>query len=391
MALPTNPYRPGAGTYPPYLAGREAVTSRIEELATILEEGGQASALVLPGVRGMGKTSLLLHAQGLLAERGWIVPDLQEMASNRRLPVIWDEIRSFLQGTVAADRVPHLKKWESGPIEWGAGVEVGASGPKARGDLKGSLKKARDGGISAVQADIVKVFEALGENGVRLALLFDETQAGQQKELKVLIQLAHRAAQRRWSLMMIFGGLPPTNDRLVRAASYASHFETMRVGPLEDLAAREALRQPAIDVGVAFTNEGLKLAVGFAQGIPYHIQVIGQQAWRQGKTKVGAPEVSAAIPVANETIEASMYEPLWNRASDAEQGYLVEMARHHRRGYGSPVAKVLGALKMDHPAGAQVRARLMAKGLVHAGRYGYVEFSYPGFDIYAKEQARRRR
>ena len=52
----TNPFRPGAGHMPPYLAGREHETKEFLKLtsqSTILEN------MVLTGLRGVGKTVLL--------------------------------------------------------------------------------------------------------------------------------------------------------------------------------------------------------------------------------------------------------------------------------------------------------------------------------------------
>jgi len=64
-----NPFRPGAGHMPPYLAGREVEKKEFEKAlqqTTILEN------LVLTGLRGVGKTVLLETFKPLAIREGWL-------------------------------------------------------------------------------------------------------------------------------------------------------------------------------------------------------------------------------------------------------------------------------------------------------------------------------
>ena len=75
-----NPFRPGAGHTPPYLAGRQAEREEFRRLlrqATILEN------MVLTGLRGVGKTVLLDSFRPLAIELGWVWvgTDLSESTS----------------------------------------------------------------------------------------------------------------------------------------------------------------------------------------------------------------------------------------------------------------------------------------------------------------------
>ena len=80
MAEFANPFRPGAGHTPPYLAGRQAERAEFQRLlsqTTILEN------MVMTGLRGVGKTVLLDSFRPLAIERGWIWvgTDLSESTS----------------------------------------------------------------------------------------------------------------------------------------------------------------------------------------------------------------------------------------------------------------------------------------------------------------------
>ena len=67
----TNPYSAGAGTMPPFLAGRDKDVERFDTLLARLEAGEQGRSLVYSGLRGVGKTVLLLEFEKLAVGRGW--------------------------------------------------------------------------------------------------------------------------------------------------------------------------------------------------------------------------------------------------------------------------------------------------------------------------------
>ena len=80
MAEFTNPFRPGAGHQPPYLAGRQAEK---KEFAKLLEQDIILENLVLTGLRGVGKTVLLESLKPYAVKNGWIWigADLNETSS----------------------------------------------------------------------------------------------------------------------------------------------------------------------------------------------------------------------------------------------------------------------------------------------------------------------
>lgn len=54
-----NPYRPGAGLMPPYLAGREEDIENIEMMFQALKLNIPTQSVIFSGLRGVGKTVLL--------------------------------------------------------------------------------------------------------------------------------------------------------------------------------------------------------------------------------------------------------------------------------------------------------------------------------------------
>src|SRR5438128_3429062 len=79
-AAMSNPFRPGAGHPPPFLAGRE---DQRREFGRMLEQQPVMTNLILTGLRGVGKTVLLetLKPTAILHRWLWAGTDLSESAS----------------------------------------------------------------------------------------------------------------------------------------------------------------------------------------------------------------------------------------------------------------------------------------------------------------------
>ena len=80
MTVFNNPYRPGAGHMPPYLAGRE---NELHEARRRLSQTVVTENLVLTGLRGVGKTVLLDKIKVIAFEEKWLWAgnDMSESAS----------------------------------------------------------------------------------------------------------------------------------------------------------------------------------------------------------------------------------------------------------------------------------------------------------------------
>src|SRR5665213_3950410 len=72
-----NPFRPGAGHMPPYLAGRE---EEKKEFTKLLSQDVVIANLILTGLRGLGKTVLLetFKPIALAADWLWVGTDMSE-------------------------------------------------------------------------------------------------------------------------------------------------------------------------------------------------------------------------------------------------------------------------------------------------------------------------
>src|SRR3954468_9488983 len=93
-----NPFVPGAGSSPPELVGRETILEDARVTFARIKQGLHAKSFLLVGLRGVGKTVLLVRLQELAEEAGYRVLSI-EAPENKRLPAILvPQLRKLLLG-----------------------------------------------------------------------------------------------------------------------------------------------------------------------------------------------------------------------------------------------------------------------------------------------------
>jgi predicted AAA+ superfamily ATPase len=77
-----NPYSMGAGNPPPALTGREAQEQQFRTLLARLRGGLSDRSMIVSGLRGVGKTVLLLEFEEIAKDAGWTAPRPFEIKSD---------------------------------------------------------------------------------------------------------------------------------------------------------------------------------------------------------------------------------------------------------------------------------------------------------------------
>ena len=396
--FPPNPYRPGSGEEPPYFAGRQEAFIKLRQARDAIAEGGGSSPMVVSGLRGIGKTVLLAQMRAKLEQDGWLVSPVVAFGSKRRLQTVWKLLHKGLREH--DNKVPRLtgRRWNLGPLDLSAkaGASTSPTSPIALAPEVGlGLSGRLERNTPAYDHErLLREIQELAKWGERrhkgqsrpgIALLLDECQDAVLPDLATLADAGQEAAVGKWPLLIVLAGLPTTHDRLVKVRSFATRFPPIPIGKLSATEAIDALRIPATQRRVDFEAAALDAALEFAQGVPYHLQVIGQQAWEHqdlGKRTITLASVQAGYPLAREAIEVGMYQPLWRKASEEERRYLRSMLLAGRDHEGFLVAGLLAHLGKSHTESASIRRRLIDKGIIHQTTHGHLEYSYPGFDTY---------
>ena len=379
-----NPYVPGAGTPPPELAGRHDVLERAEVALTRIQRGRSSKSLIVVGLRGVGKTVLLVRFQSQAAALGYQSALVEAHEGKRLAELLVPALRRILLGlsvTAAAGdkgrRALRVLRSFMGSVKitWNdleLGIEplAGAADNK---DLEQDL------------ADLfVAVGEAAAERKTAVALCIDEMQYLSETEFSALIMAAHRVSQMSLPLIVVGAGLPQIVGLAGQSKSYAERlFDYPKVGPLEDADARRALAQPAADMQVQYEDAALARMVTVTRGYPYFLQQWGYEVWNLAKgSPITLADVEAATTKAIAALDESFFRVRFDRCTPSEKRYmraLADLGEGPKR--SGDVAERLGVKVTSI---GPTRSKLITKGMIYSPQHGETAFTVPLFDDYMR-------
>ena len=376
----TNPYSAGAGTMPPFLAGRDKDVERFESLLERLENGRQGRSLVYSGLRGVGKTVLLLEFEKLAVERGWDCTGVVEIGATTDFRTSISRmthrlLRGLSRKQAVKERVVQalgvLKAFNvTAPGGFQLNIDVTAiRGSADSGDIEEDLSEL-----------LVEVGEAARAGGKGVVYLIDEMQNLEPVAMGALCMAFHKLAQQQLPVTLVGAGLPPLPAQLRTAKPYAERlFEYFPLGRLSDAAARAALVTPATRNGAAYEEAGVELILEAADGYPYFIQEHGRVVWEEaGVSPITEEAVREALPVAQEILDEEFFDNRVEEATNEERRYMAAIAD---LGDGpqqtGAVSERAGYRK--HTSSSKARQALIRKGLIYDPEYGTVDFTVPHF------------
>jgi hypothetical protein len=383
----TNPYSAGAGTMPPFLAGRDRDVERFDTLLTRLEAGEQGRSLVYSGLRGVGKTVLLLELEKLAAGRGWDCTGVVEIGATTDFRTSMSRmthrlLRGLSRKQAIKDRVLRalgvLKAFNVGaPGGFQLSIDVAAlTGSADTGDLEDDLTEL-----------LVEVGEAARAGGKGVLYLVDEMQNLEPVAKGALCMAFHKLAQQQLPVALVAAGLPPLPSQLRSAKPYAERlFEYFPLGALSDAAARSALVTPATRKGVEYAGGAVELILDAAEGYPYFIQEYGRVVWEEaGASPITADAVREALPVAQEILDEEFFDNRVEEATNEERRYMAAMADLGDGPQSTGEITTKAGYKARASSG-KARQALIRKGLVYAPKQGEVDFTVPHFAAFMRRR-----
>jgi len=381
-----NPYTPGAGRKPPCLAGRDNDLEDFGGLIDVLSSGGAERSLVYYGLRGVGKTVLLMEFDVLAAEAGWATTDVQEVGSQPDFRATFAQMASrLLREMSRRHRVRERVERALGVVKAfsvlaPAGVQVKLDVDAARG--------VADSGDP--EQDLVDLLREIGEvarsAGSGALFLVDEMHNLDAQSLAAVCMAFQAVSREALPVALVGAGLPDLQVRLMRAKPYADRlFEYRELGRLSPPAARAALVKPAATLGVEFDPDAAMEVVRLAAGYPYFLQEYGRELWNVAETSpITMADVAEVRDLVREHLANTFYGTRFNLATEAEQRYLAAMASLGEPPYPTAaVARAWGAA--DQRRTSPHRDGLIQKGLVWSPRRGQVDFTVPLFAEYLLE------
>ena len=377
-----NPFSPGAGSPPPELVGRDPILEQARILLGRVKQKRSEKSMLLTGLRGVGKTVLINEIDRMARNAGYHTIAVEAYENKPLGPLIAQHLRSLLYeldrlaGT--GDKVKRglrvlrsflgMLKVTYKDVTIGLDVDA-EEGSSDSGDLEIDLPNL-----------FVAVAEAAEERQGAVAILIDEIQYFNQKELGALIMAMHKVQQRQLPLVLLGAGLPILPGLAGDSKSYAERlFSFPEVGALSDGDAAKALRDPAKAAGVAFEEAALMEICRLTKGYPYFLQEWGYQAWNV------APDSPITLQIVEDAtlkviprLDQNFFRVRFDRLTPSEKKFLRAMA-----GLGSGdkrTGDIAEALQVKIDRLGPVRAKLIKKGMIYSPAHGDLAFTVPLFD-----------
>jgi len=373
-----NPYRPGAGTPPPALIGRDELINRFGVTVRRAVGGRPGKSLMPIGLRGVGKTVLLNRFRDIAAQEGLKVGMIEAPETGSFPSLLAARLRRILYDL------------SSGPVSTAV--------TKALRVLKTFTYQLPDGSrlsidIDALQGfadsghlpdDLSDLLQAVGEaaaalrSGVLIAV--DEVQYLSELELAALITAIHRTTQLELPVVLVGAGLPQLPGLAGDARSYAERlFDFPEIGSLAPEDARSAIAIPAAEAGVDFDDAALDRIVDAARGYPYFLQEWGYHSWNAaGTSPISRADVDAVASQVQEQLDKNFFLVRFDRLTPKEKEYLRAMAElgpgPHRSG------DIAARLGVRVESVAPRRSGLIQKGMIYSPAHGDTAFTVPLFD-----------
>ncbi|MDE0153511.1 MAG: AAA family ATPase [Gammaproteobacteria bacterium] len=399
MADFSNPFRPGAGHKPPWLAGRQ---EEREEFLRLLEQEAILDNMVLTGLRGVGKTVLLDSFKPLAMERGWIWvgTDLSESASMSE-----DNLATRLCTDLSPVTSHVVIRTEEAR---NAGFVADTAEVQHTLDFHTLLdvyKQIPGLSLDKTKGVLEMTWNALSKaapNARGIIFAYDEAQNledrkdKEQHPLSLLLDSFQSLQRKGFPLMLVLTGLPTLSPKLVEARTFSERmFRVMFLDRLSEAESEEAIRKPVEDANcpVYLSDDSADAIVEMSGGYPYFIQFICREVYDAFIQRYDKGE-KASVPAVEieQKLDSDFFAGRWARATDRQRELLTVIAWIGNGDGEFTVQEVVEKSEQMAPKPFgnshvhQMLAKLTSQGLVYKNRYGRYSFAVPLLGRFIRRQ-----
>jgi len=349
-------------------------------LIEILASGGADRSRIFYGLRGVGKTVLLMELDLLASEAGWATTDVQEVGSQPDFRSTFAQMAArLLREMSRRHRIRDRVERALGVVKAFSVVTPGGVQLKLDVDAVAGVADSGD-----PEQDLVELLREIGQAAASAQtgalFIIDEMHNLDAASLAAVCMAFQAVSRDKLPVALAGAGLPDLQVRLMRAKPYADRlFEYRELGRLREPEARVALVKPASLLGVEFAADAAVEVVRLAAGYPYFLQEYGRELWNAAESSpITTADVEEVRDLVREQLTRTFYGTRFDMASDAEQRYLAAMASLGDPPYATAdVVRAWGAESQRQTS--PHRDSLIQKGLIWSPRRGQVDFTVPLF------------
>lgn len=376
-----NPYRPGAGLKPTYLAGRDKDIQSVEQMFEALTWNIPTQSVIFSGLRGVGKTVLLNRLQEIAEEKNIFCKHIEVEERNDFISQIAVCSQSYLRQISAKEK---FKSLIQKPLDAIKSLVVSFDPNENTFSL--SLQERELYQSNNLTQSLTDVLTAIGEAAYKanmpICFFIDEIQYIKQEELSALIAAIHRTNQLSYPIMLIGAGLPKIYKMLSEAKSYSERlFWYKEIDSLTVDQARQAIQEPASNFGVTYTEDATNRIIEVTKGYPFFLQQMCQIVYNNADEKcIKLHDVEKSVNEFFEVLDNGFFKVRYERCSEAEKKFIFAMVKCGI--LPCTISNIAFILGKDTTTASPVRAQLISKGIIYAVRYKELDFTVPEFDKY---------
>jgi len=378
MAYGVNPYRPGAGLMPVYLAGREQDIDNFDSIFTALTLNIPVQSVIFSGLRGVGKTVLMNRLEGIAEEKGIFCRHIEIEERNDFVSQIAACCQAFLRGVSAKEKFKNIIQKSLDALKT---LVVSFDAENSVFSLSVQERELYVSG--SLTQSLMDVFTSVGEVAYKaeipICFFIDEIQYMKAPELGSMIAALHRSNQLGYPIMIIGAGLPKIYSMLSAEKSYSERlFSYKEIGSLDEIESRKAIEVPALKFGVQYTYESVQKIVDVTRGYPFFIQQFCKIIFdKRSADIINVADVERCEDEFYKVLDNGFFKVRYERCSDSDKKFVFAMVNCGK--LPCAISDIAGALGKSVSSVSTARAQLISKGVIYPVRYKELDFTVPEF------------
>ncbi|MBO5486687.1 MAG: ATP-binding protein [Eubacterium sp.] len=376
-----NPYRPGAGLMPTYLAGRDEDIQNVSQMFEALTMNIPTSSIIFSGLRGVGKTVLINKLQKIAEDKDIFCRHIEVEERNDFISQIATCAQAFLRKVSTKEKFRHLIQK---PLDAIKSLIISFDPNDSTFSL--SLQEKELYQSNNLTQSLTEVFTTIGETAYKtetpICFFIDEIQYMKSAELGSLIAALHRTNQLGYPVMIIGAGLPKIYKMISDEKSYSERlFLYKEIGSLSDEQSRKAIEEPARRFGISYAEEAIDEIIKVTKGYPFFIQQMCQIVYNNtDDVQIQCEHVKNNMDEFFRMLDVGFFKVRYERCAESDKKFVFAMVKCGE--LPCTISNVAKNLHKSVSAISTTRAQLINKGIIYPIRYKELDFTVPEFSGY---------
>lgn len=378
MGVKINPYRPGYGLMPTYIAGRDKDIHDIESLFSALTMNIPVQSVIFSGLRGVGKTVLINKLNKIACAKDIFCKHIEVEERNDFISQLSTCSLTYLRMINKKEKFKYLIQKSLDAVK-----SLVVSFDPNDSSFSLSLQEQELYISNNLTQSLSDVFTTLGEAAYQsktpICFFIDEMQYMKSSELGALIAALHRANQLGYPIMVIGAGLPKIYSMLSAEKSYSERlFIYKEIGSLSYMQSKEAIEKPLEEFDVTYEEKAIDKIIEITKGYPFFIQQLCQVVYENTDSKlITKKDVENHFTEFLDVLDNGFFKVRYERCSNMDKKFVFAMVKCGE--LPCTISNVANNMHKNVSSVSPTRAQLINKGIIYPVRYKELDFTVPQF------------